>query len=82
MQIQRWPSWKSKLGSFERFFGLVCFKCIRKKNLRLKEGNKRGKSFLLNLGIGAKQQEKDDKNLLEYATKQLKLLISQSNSSN
>lgn len=50
--------------------------------LRLREGSKKGKSFLSNLGKGflSNQAEKDDKTLIESAVKQLRQIISQNTS--
>jgi len=45
--------------------------------LRLREGFKVGKGIFSNLGIGVKKGEKDDKNLIDLAIKQLRQLISQ-----
>ena len=73
---KEWSIYLKDYGKADNKYDRI--KAITALNLieKLREGAKKGRSFLFGLEFGNKTAEKDDIKLLEYASKQLKSLIS------
>jgi hypothetical protein len=61
-------------SKYNRIQASTAFNLVEK----LKEGAKKGKSFLFRFDVGGKTSEKDDIKMLEFISKQLRTIINQS----